>query len=280
MPSASARAASGAPPLLGALPPSWKLRVDAKGDTGLKDRVDAVAEACAAQGDKIACLIVEPVMGNMGVIPPKPGFLEGLREITRKHGIIFILDEVITGFRIAFGGAQERYGVDADMTLLGKIIGGGLPVGAYGGRAEIMDSIKPDGDVYQAGTLSGNPLAVSAGIAALTELRDGKVYKPLDALAGKLADGLEQAARDAGVPTFHTRVGSMLSMFFTESEVYDGDSAGRCDTERFGRYFWGMLDQGVYLAPSQFEAGFVSTAHTEADIAATLAAAQNVLKEV
>ena len=242
--------------------------------------VDAVAEACQAQGDKIACLIVEPVMGNMGVVPPKPGFLEGLREITSKHGIILILDEVITGFRIAFGGAQERFGVDADMTLLGKIIGGGLPVGAYGGKAEIMDSIKPDGDVYQAGTLSGNPLAVSAGIAALTELRDGKVYKPLDALAGKLADGLEQAARDAGAPTFHTRVGSMLSMFFTDSEVYDGDTAGRCDTERFGRYFWGMLDHGVYLAPSQFEAGFVSTAHTEADIAATIAAAQRVLKEV
>ena len=242
--------------------------------------LDAAADLCEAKGREIACLIVEPIMGNMGVVPPRPGFLEGLREITQKHGIIFILDEVITGFRVAFGGVQERFGVQADMTLLGKIIGGGLPVGAYGGKAEIMDSIKPDGDVYQAGTLSGNPLAVSAGIAALEQLRDRTAYEQLEDRAATLAAGLSDAARAAGVPTFHTRVGSMLSMFFTDREVFDGDSAGGCDTERFGRYFWGMLDEGVYLAPSQFEAGFVSTAHTEADIDATIAAARRVLKEV
>ena len=242
--------------------------------------LDAVAATCEAKGRDIACLIVEPIMGNMGVVPAKPGFLDGLREITRKHDIVFILDEVITGFRVAFGGAQERFGVQADMTLLGKIIGGGLPVGAYGGRAEIMDSIKPDGDVYQAGTLSGNPLAVSAGIAALGQLRDRSAYKQLEARSAKLAAGLEDAAKAAGVPTFHTRVGSMLSMFFTDREVFDGDSASQCDTERFGRYFWGMLDEGVYLAPSQFEAGFVSTAHTQADIDATIAAARRALKGI
>ncbi len=242
--------------------------------------IDAVAKICEAKGDEIACLILEPIMGNMGVIPPKPGFLEGLRELTAKHGIILIFDEVITGFRVAFGGAQELYGIDADMTLLGKIIGGGLPVGAYGGKAEIMDSIKPDGDVYQAGTLSGNPLAVSAGIAALEQLQDGEAYKQIDALAAKLAAGLQAAAEAADVATFHTRVGSMQSMFFTDGDVYDGASAEGCDTERFGKYFWGMLHEGVYLAPSQFEAGFVSTAHTEEDIDHTIAAAERVLKEV
>lgn len=242
--------------------------------------IDAVAEACDAKGSDVACLIVEPIMGNMGVVPPKPGFLEGLREITEKHGIILIFDEVITAFRVAFGGVQERYGVRPDMTLLGKIIGGGLPVGAYGGKAEIMDSIKPDGDVYQAGTLSGNPLAVSAGIAALEQLRDRTAYAQIDARAERLGTGLQEAARAAGVATFHTRVGSMLSMFFTDGEVYDGDTAGECDTDLFGKYFWGMLEQGVYLAPSQFEAGFVSTAHTDADIEATIEAAQRVLKEV
>ena len=187
---------------------------------------------------------------------------------------------MITGFRVAFGGVQERYGVQSDLTLLGKIIGGGLPVGAYGGKAEIMDSIKPDGDVYQAGTLSGNPLAVSAGIAALEQLRDRSAYAQIDARAERLGDGLQEAAKAAGVTTFHTRVGSMLSMFFTDGEVYDGDTSGECDTDFFGKYFWGMLEQGVYLAPSQFEAGFVSTAHTDADIEATIEAAQRVLKEV
>ena len=242
--------------------------------------IDAAAQICEAKGSEIACLILEPIMGNMGVIPPKPGYLAGLRELTQKHGIILIFDEVITGFRVAFGGAQELYGIEPDMTLLGKIIGGGLPVGAYGGKAEIMDSIKPQGDVYQAGTLSGNPLAVSAGIATLELLKDGYAYKKIDGLAAKLAAGLQAAAEASGIPTFHTRVGSMQSMFFTDGEVYDGDSAGECDTERFGKYFWGMLDRGVYLAPSQFEAGFVSTAHTEADIDATIAAARRVLKEV
>ncbi len=240
--------------------------------------IDSLKAVFDAAGSDIACVILEPIMGNMGVIPPKPGFLEGVRELTAKHGAILIFDEVITGFRVAFGGAQELYGIRPDMTLLGKIIGGGLPVGAYGGRADIMDSIKPEGEVYQAGTLSGNPLAVAAGLATLEQLRSGRVYAQLEARAAALADGLRAAAEAAGVPTFHTRVGSMLSLFFSDREVFDGDSASQCDTQRFARYFWGMLDRGVYLAPSQFEAGFVSAAHTDDDIARTIAAAEETMK--
>jgi len=241
------------------------------------NNLDAVREACEAQGGQIAALIVEPVIGNMGCIPPKPGYLAGLREITQRHGIVLIFDEVITGFRVALGGAQERYGVQADLTTLGKIIGGGLPVGAYGGKAEIMDCVKPDGDVYQAGTLSGNPLAVSAGIATLEKLMEPGFYEELDAKAAKLARGLEDSAREAGVPTFHTRVGSMMSTFFVDGEVYDADSAEKCDTDRYAKFFWGMLEHGVYIAPSQFEVMFVSAAHSDEDIERTIDVSREVM---
>jgi len=239
--------------------------------------IDAVNAACKAHGKKIACVIVEPVAGNMGVVPPARGFLEGLREITARHGIVLIFDEVMTGFRVAYGGAQELYGVKPDMTTLGKIIGGGLPVGAYGGREEIMQCISPVGDVYQAGTLSGNPLAMAAGIATLERLRDKRVYRKIEKTSEKLAAGLEEAAREAGVETFHTRVGSMMCMFFQPGPVTDYASAKKSDTERYARYFHGMLKEGIYFAPSQFEAAFVSAAHTNADIEKTIRAARRVL---
>ncbi|MBM4048843.1 MAG: glutamate-1-semialdehyde 2,1-aminomutase, partial [Planctomycetes bacterium] len=242
--------------------------------------IDDVNEVCEAKGKEIACLIVEPIMGNMGVIPPKPGFLAGLREITKKHGIVLIFDEVITGFRVAYGGAQQLYGITPDLTTLGKIIGGGLPVGAYGGRAEIMDHIKPLGEVYQAGTLSGNPLAVSAGIATLEKLAETGVYEKLEAMTDRLTNGIKAAAADTGVPSVHTRVGSMFTTFFTDEPVFDNDSAMKCDTETYGQYFWAMLDRGIYFAPSQFEAVFVSLAHTDADIAKTIAACREVMESL
>jgi len=238
--------------------------------------LDAVEDLCREHGDAIACIIVEPVAGNAGVIPPRPGFLEGLRGLCDRHGIVLIFDEVMTGFRVGLGGAQARFGVTPDMTTLGKIIGGGLPVGAYGGRAEIMNHVSPEGPVYQAGTLSGNPLATAAGIAALTELRKPGVYDRLETLATRLADGLADAAEKAGVPVRLTRVGSMMCAFFTDGEVWNMADAKRCDLDRFGRYFSGMLARGVYLAPSQFESAFVSAAHTDDDIDRTLAAAREV----
>lgn len=235
---------------------------------------DAVASACAEHGARIACVIVEPVAGNMGVVPPAPGFLASLREITEKYGILLVFDEIITGFRVAYGGAQALYKIKPDLTTLGKIIGGGLPVGAYGGKAEIMEKMAPAGPVYQAGTLAGNPLAVEAGLATLDVLSRPGTYKTLEKLASRLGDGLVDAARAAGIPTYHTRVGSMLCMFFAENPVNDYEDALRSDTQRYAKYFHEMLGRGVYLAPSQFEAAFVSLAHTERDIDKTIEAAE------
>jgi glutamate-1-semialdehyde 2,1-aminomutase len=229
--------------------------------------LDAVGAALGQHPGGIAAVIVEPVAGNMGVVPPAPGFLAGLRELCTRHGALLIFDEVITGFRVAYGGAQERYGVAADLTCLGKIIGGGLPVGAYGGRADLMRQVAPLGGVYQAGTLSGNPLAVAAGLATLRALReDGSAYDRLEALGARLEAGLRRAADKAGVPVTINRVGSMLTGFFTEGPVRSYADARRADTARYARFFHAMLGRGVYLAPSQFEAAFVSLAHTPADL--------------
>jgi glutamate-1-semialdehyde 2,1-aminomutase len=237
----------------------------------------AVEEVFAQRGEEVAAVIVEPVAGNMGVVPPASGFLQGLRDVTARYGAVLIFDEVMSGFRVAYGGAQERYGVTPDMTTLGKIIGGGLPVGAFGGRREIMQRVAPAGDIYQAGTLSGNPLAMAAGIATLDTLRGGTAYQVLEERGVQLQTGLEQAAADAGVPVRVQRVGSMLTMFFTEAAVTDFDTAKLSDTARFGRFYRGMLESGIYLAPSQFEACFVSVAHTAADVDRTVAAAADVL---
>ena len=218
----------------------------------------------------IAGVIVEPVAGNMGVVPPAPGFLEGLRRVTAHDGAMLIFDEVITGFRVGSGGAQGLYGVMPDITTLGKIIGGGLPVGCYGGRREIMERVAPLGDMYQAGTLSGNPLAVSAGVATLTELRKPGVYEQIDRMAARLTDGIGAAFRDAEIPGTINRVGSMFTGFFNPGPVESLAQVEQSDAATYGRYFHALLERGVYTAPSQFEAGFVSTAHTEADIDATI----------
>ncbi len=237
--------------------------------------VEAVRSIFRARGDDIAAVIVEPVAGNMGVVPPAPGFLEGLRKITAQHGTVLIFDEVITGFRVAYGGAQERYGVRADLTCLGKIIGGGLPVGAYGGRRDLMEQVAPLGPVYQAGTLSGNPLAVAAGLATLAALRQGDPYARLEALGARLERGLRVAASGAGIPLTVNRVGSMLTAFFTGDAVTDYATARRADTKRYAGFFHALRERGVYVAPSQFEAAFVSLAHSEADLdAAGQAAAE------
>ncbi|MDA0842311.1 MAG: glutamate-1-semialdehyde 2,1-aminomutase [Planctomycetota bacterium] len=242
--------------------------------------VNRVKEVCDAEGSDIAAIILEPIAGNMGVVPPVAGFLEGLREITKVHGIVLIFDEVITGFRIGRGGAQEHYGVTPDLTLLGKVIGGGLPVGAYGGKAEIMAHISPEGPVYQAGTLSGNPLAVAAGIAMLDELSKPGVYEQLESLGAILAAGLEESARQVDIPTFHTRVGSMQCMFFSSSKIWNYQSATASNTKRYAAWFRGMLDRGSYFAPAQYEAAFVSTAHSAWDIEQTLAASIDVMKSL
>jgi glutamate-1-semialdehyde 2,1-aminomutase len=239
--------------------------------------VGGVRELFRRRGGEIAAVIVEPVAGNMGVVPPAPGFLEALRQITTEHGALLIFDEVITGFRIAYGGAQERYGVRPDLTCLGKIIGGGLPVGAYGGRRDLMANVAPLGGVYQAGTLSGNPLAVAAGLATLAALRTAGVYERLEQLGARLEQGMRDAAHKAGVPLVVNRVGSMLTAFFCEGPVTDYTSARRADTKRYAAFFHGMLDRGVYLAPSQFEAAFVSPAHGEADLAHAARAAAEAL---
>ena len=234
----------------------------------------AVQELYARFPDEIAAIIVEPVAGNMGCVPPATGFLEGLREVTQTQGSVLIFDEVMTGFRVAYGGAQAIYGVTPDMTCLGKIVGGGLPAAAYGGRRDILSLVSPAGPVYQAGTLSGNPLAMAAGAAQLEMLREPGVYERLERLSATLAEGVGAAARAAGVPLYQTRVGSMFCAFFTEGPVTDEATAKQSDTRAFATYFRAMLEQGVYLAPSQFEAGFLSLAHSDADIAHTIAAAR------
>ena len=229
--------------------------------------VDAVEAAFRANGDRIAAVIVEPVVGNMGCVPPQPGFLEALREITARYGALLILDEVMTGFRVAFGGAQARFGIRPDLTTLGKVIGGGLPIGAYGGRADIMNCVAPLGPVYQAGTLSGNPLAVAAGLAMLRYLKTHpEVYDQLEAKSAAIA-----GAAPSGVIV--NRVGAMFTWFFTDQPVTDWESAKRADTAKFAAFHRRMLDQGIYLPPSQFEAAFVSAAHTAEDIATTQRAA-------
>ena len=238
---------------------------------------EAVREAVEANPDEIACLILEPIMGNMGIIPPYEGYLNQLREITEAHGIVLIFDEVITGFRVAYGGAQSYYNVTPDMTCLGKIIGGGLPVGAYGGKQDIMRCVAPEGDVYQAGTLSGNPLAVTAGITTLRKLAEPGVYEQLESSAAALAGGLAEATKKHGIDAWHSRVGSMLMLYFTPETVTDADGARTADIERYQQYFWELVERGVYVAPSQFEAGFVSLVHSDEDINTTVQAATQVL---
>lgn len=230
--------------------------------------------------DQLACVILEPIAGNMGVVPPAPDFLSGIRQLTADNNIVLIFDEVISGFRVNYGGAQALYGIKPDLTVLGKIIGGGLPVGAYGGRKEIMDLIAPSGPVYQAGTLSGNPLAVTAGLATLKQLRAKGTYKTLEDRSAQLAKGIGEAAKKAGVPLTQTRVGSMLTGFFTPGPVVDWNSASQSDTRRYGTFFHRMLEQGIYLAPSQFEAAFLSTAHSSQDIEKTIKAAHVAFKSL
>ncbi len=230
--------------------------------------VEAAEQAFRTRGDRIAAVIVEPVAGNMGCVPPRPGFLEALRDLTDRHGALLIFDEVITGFRLGFGGAQGMFGIHPDLTTFGKVIGGGLPIGAYGGRADIMSKVAPAGPIYQAGTLSGNPLAVAAGLAMVRHLKaHPEIYRRLDERAGRLV-----AQPPEGVTV--NRAGSIFTYFFTDQPVTDYESAKRSDTARFSRFFHHMLERGVYLAPSQFEVGFVSTAHTDADIDRTIAAAK------
>jgi len=225
---------------------------------------------------QIACVIVEPVVGNMGCVPANGGYLATLRTITQRENTVLIFDEVMTGFRVAYGGAQELYGIQPDLTTFGKIIGGGLPVGAYGGRSEIMDLVAPLGPMYQAGTLSGNPLAMAAGISQLKLLREQKteIYPALESLSAKVVEGVAAAAKEAGVPLAFNRVGSMFTWFFTADPVTDWDSASKSDTAAFGRFFRSMLDSGIYLPPSQFEAAFLGAAHTEEDVQKTIAAAK------
>ena len=227
----------------------------------------------------VAAIIVEPIAGNMGVIPPAPDFLAGLRALADRHGSLLIFDEVISGFRIGKGGAQARYGVRPDLTCLGKIIGGGLPVGAYGGRADLMNQVSPSGPVYQAGTLSGNPLAMTAGVWALKNL-SAALYRRLAALGVTLGDGLSEAARDASVPLQVNGVGSVLTPFFTDRAVTDYESATAADTKSYATFFRSMLDQGIYLPPSQFEGWFLSAAHTARDVSRTIRAARNAMREV
>ncbi len=240
----------------------------------------AVRSAFTEHGDDIAGIILEPVPANAGLYLPRDGYLDFLRKITSENGALLIFDEVMTGFRLGLAGAQGRFGITPDLSCFGKVIGGGLPVGAFGGRAEIMDCLAPDGPVYQAGTLSGNPLAMSAGIAVLEALAEGEVYGKLEALGQALADGLADAAKSAGVTLCLQRIGSMSCCYFADGPVHNMGDAMGSDREKFGKYFHGMLGEGVYLAPSQFEAGFISAAHDEATIEKTIAAAAKVMKSL
>ena len=240
--------------------------------------VDAVKAIFAANKNEIAGIIVEPVPGNAGLYLPKPGYLEFLREITAAHGALLIFDEVMTGFRLAKGGAQERFGITPDLSTFGKVIGGGLPVGAFGGRAEIMDYLAPLGPVYQAGTLSGNPIAMAAGLANLAELNSGCAYDRLEKIGEQLEAGMTDAAKSANIPVRFNRCGSMFCGYFTSEPVHNVADAMHSDRERFKKFFHGMLDAGIYFAPSQFEAGFISTAHSAADIETTVRAAAKVLR--
>lgn len=264
------------------IPSTPGVTAGAAGDTIVLpyNNVHQVREAFEANPEQIAAIIVEPIAGNMGVVPPAPGFLEGLRALCDEFGALLIFDEVISGFRVALGGAQELYGVTPDLTTLGKIIGGGFPVGAFGGKAEIMDELAPLGPVYQAGTLSGNPIAMAAGIATIDRLREPGTYDELNAKGERLAEGLQAAAHAAGIPAFGTQVGSMTCLFFTERAVTDWESASTSDTARYGSYFRGMLDRGFWLAPSQFEACFASLATTDEEIDLMVAAAAEVMAEL
>jgi glutamate-1-semialdehyde 2,1-aminomutase len=242
--------------------------------------VEALKEVMDAKGDQVAAVIIEPVGGNMGLVPPVDGFLQSLRDLTAKHGAVLIFDEVMTGFRVAYGGAQSRYGIAPDLSCFGKVIGGGLPVGAYGGKLEIMSQIAPEGSVYQAGTLSGNPIAMAAGIATLEQLQQPGIYEDLEAKSARLAGGLAEAARQAGIAAQVEHVGSMLGMFFTDRQVANFEDAKSCDLNRFSAFFQGMRQQGIYIAPSQFEVLFLSTAHAAEHIDATIDAAHRVLEKL
>ncbi len=242
------------------------------------NNLEAARKVFADNPGEIACLIIEPVPGNMGCLVPGAGYLEGLRKLTEEEGAVLIFDEVMSGFRVALGGVQARMGVTPDMTTLGKVIGGGLPVGAYGGKREIMEKVAPVGPIYQAGTLSGNPLAMSAGMAMLKELSKPGVYDLLEEKSKRLCDGIARIASCYSIPAYFTRVGAMFCTFFQEGPVTDYQSALQCDTERFGKYFRGMLDRGINLAPSQYEAGFMSLAHSNEDIDRTLEAVEEVWK--
>ncbi|QRG69376.1 glutamate-1-semialdehyde 2,1-aminomutase [Brevibacillus choshinensis] len=242
--------------------------------------LESVKLAFSSYGDDIAAVIVEPVGGNMGVVPPLPGFLEGLREITQQHGALLIFDEVMTGFRVARGGAQELFGITPDLTTMGKVIGGGLPVGAYGGKREIMQQIAPAGPIYQAGTLSGNPLAMAAGLTTLQELSKPGAYEQLEKLSARLAEGLAGNASKLGIPHTLNRVGSMVCLFFTDTPVVNYETAKTSDLERFSAYFSHLLEEGIMIPPSQFEGMFVSLAHSEADIERTIEASYQAMKKL
>jgi glutamate-1-semialdehyde 2,1-aminomutase len=241
---------------------------------------EAVKEVFNRYGEDIACVIVEPVAGNMGVVPPEEGFLELLRDITRGYGALLIFDEVITGFRLSLGGAQEVYRVEPDLTCLGKVLGGGMPVGAYGGKEEIMSKVAPEGPVYQAGTLSGNPVAMAAGVATLRELKETKPYDHLDRMTERLAEGVSRILSDRGIPHTVNRVGSMMTVFFTDRKVVDFRTAKTSDTETFSRFFRSLLGKGVLIPPSQFEAWFVSTAHTEETIQEALTRIEEAVRDL
>jgi glutamate-1-semialdehyde 2,1-aminomutase len=242
--------------------------------------IDTFTRSLDPLGNQIACVILEPVAGNMGVIPPREGFLETIKDWTQRAGALLIFDEVITGFRVARGGAQERFGITPDLTCLGKILGGGLPVGAYGGPAKVMDQVAPLGNVYQAGTLSGNPLAMAAGIATLNNLTDPEIYEDLERKGQRLEEAFRNAAHESGVAVQLHRVGSMMGAFFTESPVWDYTSAQGCDTAKYARFFREMLRMGIYLAPSQFEAVFLSAAHGDEQLEATAKALREAMKTI